>query len=235
MADGAASLDYAAHFNSAAHEKRAAQMGMWLFLVNEVLLFAGLFCSFFVYRYMYTDTFRYLALKHLDWTMGTVNTVVLLLSSFTVVGAVHAARHKKSTQVGWWIVATIGFAGVFLVIKYFEYSHKIHVGTLPGKYFSFDLVKDVLEHGLDTDVVANEIVTANVGRGASMFFTLYFFITGLHGLHVLIGMGILAWIAARAFKGEFNTKKDTAVELSGMYWHLVDLIWIFVYPMIYLL
>jgi len=235
MSEGSVGVSNAPHFNSGAHERRASQMGMWLFLVNEVMLFAGLFTAFFMYRYMYTDTFRYLALKHLNWQMGTVNTVVLLLSSFTVVGAVHAAKHKQSKQAGWWLLATIGFAGVFLVIKYFEYSHKIAVGTLPGKFFSFDLASDIARAATDSNIKDAEIDLSKVGPGASMFFTLYFFITGLHGLHVLIGMAILLWIAIRAFRGEFARRPDTAVELGGMYWHLVDLIWIFVYPMIYLL
>ena len=232
-------LDHAPHFNSAAHEKRAAQMGMWLFLVNEVLLFAGLFTAFFMYRFMYTDTFRYLAFVELDWVMGTINTGVLLASSFTVVLAVQAARAHKSNQVGLWLLATIGFAGVFLVIKYFEYTHKIHEGLLPGQYFSYDLSESIarvkgdpvkMSHIADANINLN-----NVGNGAPMFFTLYFFITGLHGIHVLIGMGLLGWMAKRAFNGEFNRRNDTPIELSGMYWHLVDLIWIYVYPMLYLL
>ena len=231
--------EHAPHFNSAAHEKRAAQMGMWLFLVNEVLLFAGLFTAFFMYRFMYTDTFRYLAFVELDWVMGTVNTGVLLASSFTVVLAVQAARARKSTLVGIWLLATIGFAGVFLVIKYFEYSHKLHEGLLPGQYFSYDLAQSVantkLDHVKMEHIVDAKINLDNVGNGAPMFFTLYFFITGLHGIHVLIGMGLLGWMALRAFRGEFARKNDTPIELSGMYWHLVDLIWIYVYPMLYLL
>ena len=146
MSDASAAtgfLEHAPHFNSAAHEKRAAQMGMWLFLVNEVLLFAGLFTAFFMYRFLYTDTFRFLAFAELDWVMGTVNTGVLLASSFTVVLAVQAARAHKSKLVGIWLLATIAFAGAFLVIKYFEYSHKIHEGLLPGQYFSYDLSESV--------------------------------------------------------------------------------------------
>ncbi len=231
--------EHAPHFNNAAHEKRAAQMGMWLFLVNEVLLFAGLFTAFFMYRFMYTDTFRFLAFAELDWVMGTVNTGVLLASSFTVVLAVQAARQHKSSMVGIWLLATIGFAGVFLVIKYFEYTHKIHEGLLPGQYFTYDLNESIAKVRANpvqmAHIIDGNINLDNVGTGAPMFFTLYFFITGLHGIHVLIGMGLLGWMAFRAFKGEFSRKNDTPIELSGMYWHLVDLIWIYVYPMLYLL
>lgn len=232
-------LAHAPHFNSVAHERRAAQMGMWLFLVNEVLLFAGLFTAFFMYRFLYTDTFRFLAFAELDWVKGTINTGVLLASSFTVVLAVQAARARKSTAVGWWLVATIGFAAAFLVIKYFEYTHKIHEGLLPGEYFSYDLAESISKVRAAPEKMAHivdaKIDLQNVGTGAPMFFTLYFFITGLHGIHVLIGMGLLGWMAIRAFRGEFARRTDTAIELSGMYWHLVDLIWIYVYPMLYLL
>lgn len=227
MAEPAPFTAHADHFADAPAERRAAQLGMWLFLAQEILLFGGLFCAFTVYRFLYVDTFRYLAAVHLDWKLGTINTVVLLISSFTVAGAVHAAKHRQSRQAGVWLLASIAFACAFLVIKYFEYSHKLHEGLLPGRYFTFDL-----EHA-KTQVRGVDL--ARVGPGAPMFFVLYFFITGLHGLHVLIGIGLLGWVAIRAFRGEFARRNDTPVELTGMYWHLVDLIWIFVYPVLYLL
>ncbi len=217
---------HAEHFPDAPSERRAAQLGMWLFLANEVLLFGGLFCAFAVYRYLYTDTFRYLAAVHLDWKLGTLNTVVLLVSSFTVAVAVHHAEARKTKLAGWFLVASIALAEVFLAIKYLEYSHKVHEGLLPGRYFSFDLTHLEAVRGVDL---------ARVGPGAPMFFVLYFFITGLHALHVVIGIVVLGWIAVRAFKGEFARRNATPVELAGMYWHLVDLIWIFVYPLLYLL
>lgn len=223
---------HAEHFANARVERRAAQLGMWLFLANEILLFAGLFAAFTIYRYLYHDTFRYLAATQLDWVLGTLNTVVLLVSSFTVVLAVDAGRKKQSRRVGLWFFISIALAAAFLVVKYFEYSHKFHEGTLPGRYFSFDLVRALAERPPDPKL---HVEAAHIGPGAAMFFTLYFIITGLHGLHVVIGMGILGWVAVRGFRGEFARRNDTPVELSGMYWHLVDLIWIFVYPMLYLL
>ncbi len=214
MSDGPFTA-HAEHFADAPAERRAAQLGMWLFLAQELLLFGGLFCAFAMYRYQYVDTFRLLAANHLDWKLGTLNTAVLLVSSFTVAAGVHFAHERKSALTGWAFVASIALGGVFLVIKYFEYRHKFDEGLLPGRYFTHPVG---LEH-----------------PGAPMFFVLYFFITGLHGLHVVIGMGLLGWIAARAFRGEFARRNDTPVELTGMYWHLVDLIWIFVYPVLYLL
>jgi cytochrome c oxidase subunit III len=218
--------EHAEHFADASAERRAAQLGMWLFLVQEVLLFGGLFCAFTLYRTLFVDTFRYLAAVHLDWVLGTVNTVVLLGSSFTVAAGVHFARARKSGHVAWAYALSIALAGVFLVVKYFEYSHKVHEGLLPGPYFHHDLEPLKAVPGVDLQ---------RVGPGAPMFFVLYFFITGLHGLHVVIGMGLLGWVAFRAARGEFARRRDTVVELTGMYWHLVDLVWIFVYPLLYLL
>lgn len=216
MPDGGGGFTaHAEHFADAPAERRAAQLGMWLFLAQELLLFGGLFCAFTMYRYQYADTFRFLAKNHLDWKLGTLNTVVLLVSSFTVAAGVHFARERKSRLTGWAFVASIALAEVFLAIKYVEYSHKLHEGLLPGRYFTHALLA---EH-----------------PGAPMFFVLYFFITGLHALHVVVGIVLLGWISYRAFRGEFGRRNDTPVELVGMYWHLVDLIWIFVYPTLYLL
>jgi cytochrome c oxidase subunit 3 len=217
---------HAEHFADAPAERRAAQLGMWLFLAQELLLFGGLFCAFTMYRYLFVDTFRYLAAVHLDWVLGTVNTVVLLVSSFTVAAGVHFARDRETKKVAWAFAVSIALGAVFLGIKYFEYSHKLHEGLLPGRFFTHQLVPLKAVPGVDL---------AKVGPGAPMFFVLYFFITGLHGLHVVIGMGLLGWIAVRAARGEFARRNDTPVELTGMYWHLVDLIWIFVYPLLYLL
>ncbi|MBX7112802.1 MAG: cytochrome c oxidase subunit 3 family protein [Myxococcaceae bacterium] len=226
---------HADHFVDAAHERRAAQFGMWLFLANEILLFGPLFTAFALYRYLYRDTFAYLSAVHLDWKLGTVNTVVLLVSSFTVVVAGWAARCRRSIWVGHALIATIVLAGGFLVVKYFEYTHKFHEGLLPGKYFTLDLAHDVALHMESLREMGLNPAQMRIGPGASMFFALYFLITGLHGLHVVIGMGVLGWMAVRAYRGEFAVRNDTPVELSGLYWHLVDLIWIFVYPTLYLL
>jgi cytochrome c oxidase subunit 3 len=231
-------IAHAEHFANAGAERRAAQLGMWLFLVQEVLLFGGLFTAFAMYRYLYVDTFRYLAAMHLDWVLGMVNTLLLLVSSFTVAAGVLFGRLKNGRMVAVCFAASILFAGAFLVVKYFEYSHKFHVGLLPGKLFTFDLASDIKSartehaellsklHGLDLGAV---------GPGAPMFFVLYFFITGLHGIHVVVGMFLLGWIAWRGWRGEFSRRNDTPVELVGMYWHLVDMIWIFVFPALYLL
>lgn len=201
------------HFSSWSIQKHAERMGMWLFLATEILLFAGLFVIYTAYRNFYPATFH-AASKHLDVVMGTVNTVVLITSSMTVAASTYFAKINKSRVAAWLLFASVAFGVVFLVIKGFEYSHKFHEGALPGKYYA---LKDL------------------VMPGAAMFFTLYFFVTGLHAIHVVIGMAVLTWIGIRAMKGEFNSKHYIPVELGGLYWHLVDLVWIFLYPLLYLI
>ncbi|HYO67435.1 MAG TPA: cytochrome c oxidase subunit 3, partial [Archangium sp.] len=142
--------------------------------------------------------------------------LVLITSSYTAAMAVHYAREAKNRHVVVMFALTIAMALGFLVIKYFEYSHKIHVGQLPGPYF--------------TDTEPSLQVA-----GVPMYFTIYFLSTGLHGLHVIIGMIVLTWVGFKANRNEFSARNYTAVELGSMYWHLVDLVWIFLFPMLYLI
>jgi cytochrome c oxidase subunit III len=203
----------AAHFASLDVQQHAARLGMWLFLATEILLFAGLFVIYANYRFMFHDGFA-AASRHLDLFLGTVNTIVLITSSFTAAMAVHYAKEGKNKMVGHMNVLTLLMAMAFLVIKYFEYKHKFHIGTLPGRYYFYE--------GIQLP-------------GAPMYFTVYFASTALHGLHVIIGMTVLAFATVRAYRvGDFNANNYTMVELGSMYWHLVDLVWIFLFPMLYL-
>jgi cytochrome c oxidase subunit III len=200
------------HFASLEVQNHAARLGMWLFLATEILLFAGLFTCYAFYRYLFPEAWA-LGSRHLDLWMGTVNTLVLITSSWTAAMAVHFARHGNNRMVALMFLVTIGFALVFLVIKAFEYSHKFHELALPGRYYGLQ------------DIQA---------PGITLFFTVYFLSTGLHALHVIIGMSVLTWLMFRAMRGQFGPRKFTAVELGSMYWHLVDLVWIFLFPMLYL-
>jgi cytochrome c oxidase subunit 3 len=201
------------HFGSPAVQTYAARFGMWLFLSTEVLLFAGLFVSYAVYRYLYPQSFA-LASRHLDLTMGTINTIVLITSSLTAALAIHFVRVGKPKVAVGMLVFTLLCACAFLVIKYFEYRHKFEVGTLPGKYYT------------NTELTA---------PGAPMYFAIYFLSTGLHAFHVIIGMGVLTWVLVQTIKGRFSPVYYTPVELGGLYWHLVDLVWIFLFPLLYLI
>jgi len=201
------------HFRSWAVQQHAERMGMWLFLATEILLFAGLFVAYATYRFLFPQTFH-AASKYLNVTLGTVNTLVLITSSLTVALAVHFVVSNRSRFAGLLLLASVALGATFLVIKGFEYAHKFQEGALPGHYYRLE--------GLTLP-------------GSSLFFTLYFFVTGLHGLHVIIGMSVLTWVAARALRGEFNARHYIPVELGGLYWHLVDLVWIFLYPLLYLI
>jgi len=203
----------AMHFASLEVQDNAARLGMWLFLATEILLFAGLFICYGVYRYNFPEAWA-ASSRSLNLTLGTVNTVVLITSSLTAALAVHYAKTGKNKMVAVQIALTLLMAVGFLVIKYFEYHHKFEVGTLPGRYY------------FNPDIQL---------PGAPMYFTVYFCSTALHGLHVVIGMVVLAFSMVRALrKADFGPNNYTMVELGSMYWHLVDLVWIFLFPMLYL-
>ena len=213
MAADSHAHEHAHHFNSIEHEFEAGKLGMWLFLVTEVMLFGGLFVAYFIYQAIYPEMFKE-AHHHLDKVMGAVNTVVLLVSSLTMALAIAFVQRDKKDLAKKMLWITLACAATFLVIKYFEYSHKIHDGLLPGKFFT------------------NKTMQA---PNAALFFSLYFVMTGLHGLHVVIGMACIGWILWRLSKGDFSSHNYGAVEFTGLYWHIVDLIWIFLFPLLYLI
>ncbi len=205
---------HAHHFKDADHQFSTAKQGMWLFLLQEVLFFSPLFVAFFVFKTWYFADFHH-ASGHLDWKMGALNTVVLLISSFTMARAVTATQRGQLNKATINLIITIVCAFTFLVVKYFEYSHKIHDGLLPGKFFSnAEMLKEAAH--------------------APLFFSVYFGLTGLHGLHVAIGIGLLIWILLRVKKGHFGPGYYTPVEMTGLYWHFVDLVWIYLFPLLYL-
>lgn len=205
---------FAHHFESAEHEFLTCKQGMWLFLLQEVLFFSPLFVAYLIFRGEYLADFH-TASHHLDWVMGAVNTVILISSSFTMARAVSASQRGQNAVAVRNLLFTILLACGFLVVKYFEYSHKFHMGTLPGKFF--------------TDA---ELLKA--APQAPLFFSIYFAMTALHGLHVLIGIGILIWIMQRTKRGDFGPNYFTPVEMTGLYWHFVDLVWIYLFPLLYL-
>ncbi|MEM9074073.1 MAG: cytochrome c oxidase subunit 3 family protein [Myxococcota bacterium] len=244
------------HFDTPKQQFEAAKVGMWIFLAQEILFFSGLFVAYFIFRNWYPEAWS-VGSHLLDWKMGALNTGVLLLSSFTAAMAVRSAqigeqkgvpedkKHKFGGQkwTGWFLLLTCVFAAAFMVVKYFEYSHKFHVGTLPGQYFgcpNFDCSQAAGHHFADE--LSAAIGTAYESGGADMipfhlrsFFGLYFVMTGLHGIHVLIGIGLILWIWNRNRKGEFSAEFNTPVDNVALYWHLVDLVWIYLFPLLYLI
>jgi cytochrome c oxidase subunit 3 len=200
------------HFDNADQQFDSNRMGVWLFLVTEILFFGGLFCAFFIFRSWYFDAFKE-ANHHLDKVLGAINTMVLIFSSLTMALAVRSAQTNDRQKTVLFLAITIACAFAFMGIKYVEYSHKFHEGLLPGKWFT--------AHGFEH-------------QHAGVFFAVYFMMTGVHGLHVLIGIGLLTWILIRANKGEFSSRYYAPVEGVGLYWHLVDLVWIYLFPLLYL-
>jgi cytochrome c oxidase subunit 3 len=200
------------HFVSMNQQASSAKLGMWLFLAQEILFFSALFMAYFIFRYLYPETWV-AAHYQLDATMGGINTVVLLFSSFTMALAVRSAQLGDNKKIVMWLAITIACAFGFLIVKYFEYSHKFHLGLLPGKAYSFE---------------------GDIPGRPELFFTVYFCMTGLHGIHVVAGIIVLGWILLRAQKGHFTSRYYTPVENVGLYWHLVDLVWIFLFPLLYL-
>jgi cytochrome c oxidase subunit 3 len=261
------------HFDTYEQQFDAGKLGIWLFLVTEVLFFAGLFCAYTIYRAMNPEVYEY-AHYFLDTNMGALNTVVLLVSSFTAAYAVRCAQLSDKTKLMANIVITILCACVFMGVKYVEYSHKFHDGLLPGKHFkpTHELhelprfkekhpeaaalaerikagkvdaneklteaqIGPLLRAGMisEKEVEEGKLTTLSRPAKTHVFFGIYFFMTGLHGIHVLIGIGVWVWMLLKASKGVFNKNYFGPIDYSALYWHLVDLIWIYLFPLLYLI
>ena len=203
------------HFDTPGQQFSSAKLGMWLFLCTEVLMFSGLFLAYFIIRTLHPEMVLG-ASEYLSKTAGGINTIVLITSSFTMALAVRAAQTSNQKALERNLIYTIGFAFIFLIVKYFEYSAKIHHGMLPWEFY------DAPAHGYD------------LPNYSAMFFGIYFTMTGLHGIHVLVGIGVLTWIYLRARRRDFHKDNYVAVENAGLYWHLVDLVWIYLFPLLYL-
>ena len=189
----------------------ASKLGMWLFIFTELLLFGGLFIVYSVYRYMHPQAFH-LAAQELNTTVGTINTVILLVSSMTIAMSTTAIQKKDKRTTLILIGITMFLALVFLVNKYFEWSGKIGHGIFPGS--------PLLEE---------------LGQGDILFFGLYFFMTGLHALHIIVGMVVLGFGFVFVWKDKLSFDNFQLLENGGLYWHLVDVIWIFLFPLFYLI
>lgn len=307
------------HFDNPVQQFDATKLGMWLFLATEILLFGGLFCAYAVYRANHPEIFIE-GHHYLDKTMGAVNTVILLVSSFTMAWGVRAAQKNQQTLLKILLSLTLLGGAGFLVIKYIEYSHKVHDGLLWGHYFKpvkHDAGGATGDHGaasakerapaggaipageakpatdgghtssaaqppvekagaaapapppaaaggtteklgwdfkapgrIENTTIPMRLDVADVtdpgvydkahdvdmlAHNVHIFFGIYFCMTGLHGLHVIAGMSVIAWLLYGAFKGRFSSEYFTPVDLGGLYWHLVDLIWIYLFPLLYLI
>jgi len=191
-------------------DDEASKMGMWLFLFTELLLFGGLFLVFSIYRYMNHDAFAHGGAE-LDTFIGTLNTIVLITSSMTIAISIGALQQKKIKLTIWLMIITIVLALVFMVNKYFEWTAKYEHGLMPGTEAFDGLIP-----------------------GEKLFFLLYFFMTGLHALHIIVGAVFIGIVIPKVKKGTVSHDNYMLLENAGLYWHLVDVIWIFLFPLFYL-
>lgn len=201
------------HFRDLRQQYEASALGMWLFLVTEILFFGGLFAGYTVYRTMYPEAFR-IASLHLNAVIGAGNTLVLLGSSLTMVLAVNEARKGDNAKVIRYVLWTLLLGGLFLGVKVFEYHEKWAHHLIPGKSF---------------------YLAEYPGAGSQLFFSFYFAMTGLHALHMIIGAGLLIQLIVKAKKNLFTPAYNTPVDMVGLYWHFVDIIWVFLFPLLYLI
>lgn len=234
------------HFDTAQQQFDSGKLGIWAFLVTEVLFFSGLFCAYAIYRSHHPEVFVY-ASQFLDVRLGAVNTAVLILSSLTAAWAVRAAQLGQKKLLVWNLVITILCACTFMVVKYFEYSHKIHIGLRPGGNFIWtpEGEKAFEESGVlavpaadpTAPVVAADgsVTPPAIPRHVKIFFSVYYGMTGLHGFHVLCGIVVFIWLLKRALRGEFGPKYFGPIDFAALYWHIVDVIWIYLFPLLYLI
>jgi len=202
------------HFDSMEQQKEASALGMWVFLVTELLFCGGLLLAYTIYRWENARAFAQARL-HMDIAIGTTNTAVLICSSLTMAMAVRSAATGRRKLLIGYLAVTMLLGGAFLGIKAIEYTDHIHHHLFPGPGFHYPAPADA--------------------RAAEMFFSLYFAMTGLHALHMVVGLGILTTLLLLARRGRFTPEYNTPVEISGLYWHFVDIVWIFLFPMLYLI
>lgn len=200
------------HFEDLGQQSEAATLGMWVFLVTEVLFFGGLFLAYTIYRGWYPEAFA-VSSHELDIVLGTTNTIVLITSSLTMAMAVHSAQlgHRRKLMI--FLALTMALGLVFLGIKGVEYYHKFVEHHVPGPTFQFE---------------------EKYFREAQIFFSLYFVMTGLHAAHMVIGLGIMIWMFVWSWNGTITREYSNPIEVSGLYWHFVDIVWIFLFPLLYL-
>lgn len=287
------------HFDSYQHQFDAAKLGIWLFLITEVLFFSGLFCLYTIYRVNHPEIFK-VGHLFLDKQLGALNTIVLLFSSLTMAWAVRCAQLGQRKGLILCLSLTLACAGAFLVVKYFEYTAKFSHGIYPARYFKTEEAahylaqhehahekksQEALSHGAvasphgeaevhgavehadgsktpashndshtpvetphrDTEAKSDSVAPPKADDHAAaahdptlpkrigIFFSIYFCLTGLHGIHILGGMAAISWVLWRAIRGDFTPQYYGPVDFVGLYWHLVDLIWIYLFPLLYLI
>ena len=231
-------------FKTLEQQKDTATLGMWIFLVTEVMFFGGIMLAYAINRHTYYHAYA-MGSNTLSLKLGTINTVVLLASSFTMAMAVWSAQTGKQKLLPMFLSLTILLGFIFFGVKYVEYAQKFHHHLVPGA--SFDITYCVKNPSKCEDIDPEEIqverglvaraqeADPNINSHAQLYFSAYFGMTGLHALHMVIGAGLLFWLLIGSFKGRFTPEWNTPVDIVGLYWHFVDIVWIYLFPLLYLI
>lgn len=206
--------EHVAHqFANAQQQYECGNLGMWLFLITEVMFFGGMFGAYAIYRSWYPEAFQ-IASTATNVPLGAFNTVVLIVSSLTMALAVQSAQLGKQKRLAVMIILTMIFGSAFLGVKAIEYTEKWHHHHVPGVNFVWE---------------------GEGGREVQILYCLYFAMTGMHAVHMVVGLGIMTWLLVTALQGKYGPKYYNPVEISGLYWHFVDIVWIFLFPLLYLI
>ena len=227
---------YAFHYKSSNHEFEASKFGIWVFLCTEILMFGGLFVGYILNSGKYPEVFE-VGATFLDWKLGFLNTIILLFSSFTIALSIRNIQigEQKKAFNNLLITVLCGFG--FMGVKGYEYSHKYHLGLLPGKFFNYTPHHDDAHAKTEESAKFDHSESSSLGelpKNMPMYFSFYFVMTGIHGTHVIIGMCLILWAMVRLKRGDFDPKHYTFVEGAALFWHLVDLVWIYLFPLLYL-
>lgn len=217
------------HFETVEQQREAGSFGMWLFLLTEIMFFGGLFFAYLLYRNWYYPAFA-VASNQLNVPLGAINTVFLISSGFFMALGVWAAEVRKKNVLVWTLILTTVFGCAFLGIKYFEYKEKWEKHHIPGAHFDISEFVNPAAHGIQ-----EKPLPPDMAQRTQVFFFLYFAMTGMHALHMIIGVGLLLWLINRARRGDFSAGYVAPIENFGLYWHFVDIVWLFLFPLLYLI
>jgi cytochrome c oxidase subunit III len=217
------------HFETAEQQREAGTFGMWLFLLTEIMFFGGLFFSYLLYRNWYHDAFV-VASNQLSIPLGATNTAILIASGFFMALGVWAAEVRKKGLLVLFLIITTLLGVAFLGIKYDEYHEKWEKHHIPGAHFDVSEFVNPHAYGLNEQPLAPDMA-----QKTQVFFSLYFAMTGMHAFHMIIGIGLLCWLTFRAHRGDFSSGYVAPIENFGLYWHFVDIVWLFLFPLLYLI
>jgi len=223
------------HFENMEQQREAGTLGMWVFLVTEIMFFGGMFMAYILYRNKYPFSFAS-ASNHLDIRLGAINTAVLIVSSFTMALAVYGTQVGKRRLQITCLILTLALGLTFLGIKAVEYRDKYEDRLVPGRLIpGYPFRPEVQQEGQPLDPHKLHLLPGATIKQVELFYWIYFAMTGMHALHMIIGAGILSFLLYFSIKGRYDPEYHSPVEVSGLYWHFVDIVWIFLFPLLYLL